>query len=117
MPHLCLLLLLPRRETPLALAARRGCPSLVEALLQRGATVDRPGAQGMTPLMTAAFFGHLPVVQALLGRWVGLQRMLSYSCCFSLPGRGGGTGGRLLVRLLSFPYQPPTLCTLGGWPC
>ena len=35
MPHLCLLLLLPRRETPLALAARRGCPSLVEALLQQ----------------------------------------------------------------------------------
>lgn len=60
-----------RRETPLLLASRRGCAEVVESLLQRGATVDKAGREGRTPLMNASFFDHTPVVQALLGRWVG----------------------------------------------
>lgn len=42
--------------------------SIVCHVLQRGAGVDKSGRGGVTPLMSAAFFGHEPVVSALLGR-------------------------------------------------
>lgn len=48
-------------------AAGEDCPTAQE-LLSAGADAERPNSAGVTPLIGAAFFGHAPVVSALLAR-------------------------------------------------
>ena len=51
---------------PLSLAAMGGHHEVVTALLAAGASVDRAGYDGDTPLITAARHGHVEVVTALI---------------------------------------------------
>ena len=53
----------PSDETPLMLAALKQQEALVDALIQRGADVNRPG---WTPLHYAASTGHLGIIRLLL---------------------------------------------------
>lgn len=53
-------------QTALSLAAQAGQLALVQALIKRGADLDRPGVSGWTPLMAAILRGHPLVAEALL---------------------------------------------------
>ena len=53
--------------TPLMLAARFGCsPSLINLLVEYGATIDRCDSKGWCPLIMATQHGHLGSVEALI---------------------------------------------------
>ena len=52
--------------TPLLLGARRGHANVVQVLVQRGADMDVPNAQGLTALHFATHRGYKTVVQELL---------------------------------------------------
>jgi ankyrin repeat protein len=54
--------------TALLYAARGGCQGCVEALLKRGADIDIPNPDGMTPLMMAIDNSHYEVARYLLDR-------------------------------------------------
>ena len=56
----------PGRFSVLHLAAGRGDLAVVELLLVAGAAVNRWSHDGITPLMEAAFGGHLEVAKTLL---------------------------------------------------
>jgi truncated hemoglobin YjbI/ankyrin repeat protein len=58
----------PTRGTPLHQAARRGCVSVAEALLDHGATIDARDAKGHTPLRRAINCRQLPIVRLLVRR-------------------------------------------------
>ena len=53
-------------ETALHLAAGSGRSEILVDLLERGADPGQPNALGVTPLMRAAWVGHLPSAKALL---------------------------------------------------
>lgn len=53
---------------PLHIAARNGYITLVELLLEHGASLDERTNYGFTPLHLAAKFGYLDVVRVLLRR-------------------------------------------------
>lgn len=55
-------------DTALVKAARTGKTAAIEMLLDAGATIDEPGAGGMTPLMHAALKGDPSAVDSLLER-------------------------------------------------
>ncbi|KAK9463165.1 ankyrin repeat-containing domain protein [Lipomyces oligophaga] len=63
---------LPRRipggYTPLILASQQGLDATVNILLDFGAAVDKPDAQGNTPLHYAAMYGHSRVLRTLIDR-------------------------------------------------
>lgn len=48
------------------LSTRRGHDALVDVLMDSGADAGVPNAGGVTPLMVASLFGHLPVVLRLV---------------------------------------------------
>lgn len=52
-------------RTPLALAAMRNRPDLVEALVKHGADVEAVDQDGRTPILLAAVRGHYEVIKAL----------------------------------------------------
>lgn len=52
--------------TALLLAARQGSTAGVRALVYAGAAIDKPQADGITPLIMAIFNGHYDVAAALL---------------------------------------------------
>ncbi len=58
----------PTQGAPLHQAARRGCVSIAEALLDLGATIDVRDAKGQTPLRRAVNCRHLQVVRLLVRR-------------------------------------------------
>jgi ankyrin repeat protein len=58
----------PTRGTALHQAARRGCVSVAEALLNHGATIDARDAKGQTPLRRAINCRQLPIVRLLVQR-------------------------------------------------
>jgi len=53
------------RTTPLLTAAEKGQPRIVELLLERGATVDKPADDGSTAFSVATRCGHAEVVRLL----------------------------------------------------
>ncbi len=58
----------PTRGTPLHQAARRGCVSVAQALLDHGATIDARDAKGETPLRRAVNCRQLEIVRLLVRR-------------------------------------------------
>jgi truncated hemoglobin YjbI len=58
----------PTQGAPLHQAARRGCVSIAEALLDLGATIDVRDAKGQTPLRRAVNCRQLQVVRLLVRR-------------------------------------------------
>jgi truncated hemoglobin YjbI len=58
----------PTRGTALHQAARRGCASVAEALLDHGASMDARDAKGQTPLRRAVNCRQLPIVRLLVRR-------------------------------------------------
>ena len=56
----------PSTTTLLQTAAANGHLAMVRELLKRGASVDLPTRLGVTPLMAAAYYGHLSIVLRLL---------------------------------------------------
>jgi ankyrin repeat protein len=64
----------PDGLTPLMRAAARGDLAQVNALLAKGADPNASTpAQRVTALMCAAYFGHGPVIKALLGKGARLE--------------------------------------------
>ena len=57
---------MPGRGTALTIAADNGHASTVALLLTKGARVDSRNEQGFTPLLAAAFEGHIDVCELLL---------------------------------------------------
>lgn len=55
-------------NTPLIVAARHGHETIVRHLLMAGAFVDQARDDDVTALMSAALFGHIAIVQALLDK-------------------------------------------------
>jgi truncated hemoglobin YjbI len=58
----------PTRGTPLHQAARRGCASVAQALLDHGATIDARDAKGQTPLRRAVNCRQIEIVRLLVRR-------------------------------------------------
>jgi hypothetical protein len=58
--------------TPLSWAALHGETVILEALLERGATIDASNRDGGTPLHAAAFLGHADIVALLIRRGASL---------------------------------------------
>lgn len=56
----------PEQDIRLHEAARAGNRSRVRSLLEAGAAIDAPDANGNTPLLFAAMAGHLSVVRHLV---------------------------------------------------
>lgn len=57
----------PRRKAPLLKwASDKGCLDIVDLLIKYKADVNKPDANGDTPLMAACRGGHLDVVELLL---------------------------------------------------
>jgi ankyrin repeat protein len=54
--------------TAVAWAAQRGQLESIRVLAEAGANLQTASTQGMTGLMSAAYFGHIEVVQYLLVR-------------------------------------------------
>jgi ankyrin repeat protein len=64
----------PDGLTPLMRAAARGDLAQVNTLLAKGADPNATtAAQRVTALMCAAYFGHAPVIKALLGKGAKLE--------------------------------------------
>jgi hypothetical protein len=63
----------PTRGTALHQAARRGCVSVAEALLDFGATIDARDAKGHTPLRRAVNCRQLQIVRLLVHRGADLH--------------------------------------------
>ena len=55
-------------RTPLHWASCKGHESVVQLLLDKGATVDAANKYGNTPLLVASGYGHKSVVQLLLDK-------------------------------------------------
>lgn len=60
-------------DTPLHLAACRGHCEIALALLRRGAELDPVNFGGVTPLLSAVFFGQVAVVEVLLNQKANMR--------------------------------------------
>jgi hypothetical protein len=58
----------------LASSAQFGHTEVIRALVEAGATVDRPRQDGATPLLAASQMGHVAAVEALLGGGAAVDR-------------------------------------------
>lgn len=89
--------------TPLLYAASIGDEDTVRILLAHRANPDRANDEGMTPLMAAAFQGHLDVAKALVenGAYVRLPNRLDPKQPFSALDIAEKRGHRELVRYLT----------------
>jgi hypothetical protein len=67
-----------RSMSAIAVAAQRGAADWVLALAQRGASVDREGPRGHTPLHYAAQSNSVAAVRAVLSASSDTDRLLSY---------------------------------------
>ena len=105
--------------TALLYAARSGCYSCTEQILDAGADIERPTPEGITPLMVALDNENNGVAQLLIERgadihtwdwwgrtplWIAVDRKPSDNPGFS--GFGGGRGGRGGRGGIPFPAEP-----------
>jgi len=60
--------------TALALAARQGCWTLFQVLIDAGARTDQASADGFTPLIIAAQNGHINILSILVNKLVNVDQ-------------------------------------------
>ncbi|KAI9187715.1 ATP-dependent RNA helicase [Blastocladiella emersonii ATCC 22665] len=94
-------------QSPLYLAAALGFLAGVEILLKAGAAVDQGNADSTTPLMIAAFSGHIQVVRTLLdaGGAQVLARNASEQTAMSLAATEGQADVVELLLRRGFPVD------------
>jgi len=64
----------PGAMTALLFSAREGCLDCVKALLEKGAKIDLPDPEGVTPLISAIFNTHFDVAKYLIEKGANVDR-------------------------------------------
>jgi len=64
----------PGGMTAMLFSAREGCLDCVQALAERGAKLDLPDPEGVTPLITALFNAHFDVAKYLIDQGANVNR-------------------------------------------